>query len=218
MPSVLGCCPQHTDPCCKAAGDLHARLCTAGLAWRMTAPLVAELTHLQCANAALTSFNYTSPNTGTTFVFNNTPVSSSAAQQQCQAYGGNLVSYMSLEEQQEVEALFIERGDLLPSYHESYWLGLYTPTLKPAQFNWADQLSGTLNWTHWGTYKWEGETAAEPNNLFGQESCGAANASQAFQDAFGWMDINCNVRMPFMCRVVSEWPWHTCAARLATWQ
>jgi hypothetical protein len=155
---------------------------------------------------ALTSFNYTSPNTGVTFVFNNTPVSSTAAQQQCQMYGGNLVSYMSLEEQQEVEAVFIERGDLVPSFHESYWLGLYSASVKPAQFNWADQLSGTLNWTHWGVYKWEGETAQEPNNLFGQENCGAANATQVYQDAFGWMDLNCNIRMPFMCRLIGECP------------
>lgn len=139
-------------------------------------------------------------------MFNNTPVSSTAAQQQCQLYGGNLVSYMSLEEQQEVEGVFIERGDLVPSYHESYWLGLYSASVRPAQFNWADQLSGTLNWTHWGVYKWEGETAQEPNNLFGQENCGAANATQTHQDAFGWMDLNCNIRMPFMCRLISEWP------------
>lgn len=32
-------------------------------------------------------------------MFNNTPAASSVAQQQCQNYGGNLVSYMSLEEQ-----------------------------------------------------------------------------------------------------------------------
>jgi hypothetical protein len=153
--------------------------------------------------AAYTSFNYTSPNTGVTFVFNNTPVSSTAAQQQCQIYGGNLATFMSLEEQQEIEAAFVARGDLVPEFHQSYWLGLYTAELKPPQFMWNDQLSGKLNWTHWGMYRTPDGNISEPNNMFGQENCGAANASQTYSDAWGWMDINCNIRMPFMCRLNS---------------
>ena len=152
----------------------------------------------------LSAFNYTSPNTGVTFVFNNTAVSSTAAQQQCQSYGGNLVSFMSLEEQQEVEAAFVERGDLVSEFHGSYWMGLATPSLKPPAFNWADQLSGMLNWTHWGVLSLGEENVTEPNNFFGQESCGAANGTQAYDGAWGWMDVNCNIRMPFMCRLNSE--------------
>jgi hypothetical protein len=104
--------------------------------------------------AAYTSFRYTSPNTGITFVFNNTPVSTTAAQQQCQAYGGNLASYTSLEEQQEVEVYFIEQGDLLTAYHGAYWTGLVAEVLKPPQFKWGDVLAAPLNWTHWGMYRW----------------------------------------------------------------
>ena len=156
------------------------------------------------------SFTYTSPNTGVSFVFNNTPVSSTAAQDMCQRYGGNLVSYTGLAEQQEVEAAFIERGDLVPQFHESYWTGLYSPTLKPPQFKWNDPLSGPLNWTHWGVFTMPEGNSSEPNNMLGGENCGAANASQSYRNAWGWMDANCNTRMPFMCRLNSEWHYLLC--------
>lgn len=105
----------------------------------------------------------------------------------------------------EVEAAYIERGDLVPDVHRSYWMGLYASVLKPPQFMWNDVLSGALNWTHWGTYTSEQGTFGEPNNLQGQENCGAANASQAYDSAFGWMDANCNIKMPFLCRLNSGW-------------
>ncbi len=50
----------------------------------------------------------------------------------------------------------------------------------------------------------------EPNNLFGNEGCAAANASQTYDMAWGWADANCNMPMTFMCRLNSEW--------LAGWQ
>jgi hypothetical protein len=179
--------------CCRAFEALDA----AGL--RCTSD---SRTHAPAA--ALGAYYYTSVNTGTQFVFNNTPVSTTAAQESCQTYGGNLVWYASLEEQQEVEAAFIERGNLVPSFHGSYWMGLSTAVLKPPQFAWGDVLAGKLNWTHWGSFATPEGNFSEPNNLSGQEFCGAANASQEFGSAWGWMDANCNTRMTFMCRLNRE--------------
>ena len=156
--------------------------------------------------AAFDAYYYTSVNTGTQFVFNNTPVASAAAQESCQSYGGSLVWYASLEEQQEVEAAFIERGNIVPSFHGSYWMGLATAVLKPPQFAWGDVLASKLNWTHWGSFATPEGNFSEPNNLSGQEFCAAANASQEFGSAWGWMDANCNTRMTFMCRLNREPP------------
>jgi hypothetical protein len=52
----------------------------------------------------------------------------------------------------------------------------------------------------------------EPNNLFGQEYCAGANASEMTGGLFGWSDERCTVQAPYMCKVTREWQvlckWH----------
>jgi hypothetical protein len=66
---------------------------------------------LTCPIAAPGAWNYTSPFTNLTYVFNSTLVAQSTAQGTCKASGGHLVAWFSLEEQADVEAAFVQ-GEL----------------------------------------------------------------------------------------------------------
>ncbi len=58
--------------------------------------------------AACRTANYTSPISGDQYVLNSCDLRQPAADQFCRSVGGHLVSYKTLEEQQEVEAYFVE--------------------------------------------------------------------------------------------------------------
>jgi hypothetical protein len=64
--------------------------------------------------------------TNATFCLVNNLTSFSEAQSMCNDLGGNLAHYTSLEEQLEVEEFYTCRKYLLPSFHESYWIGLHS--------------------------------------------------------------------------------------------
>ena len=120
--------------------------------------------------------------------------------------------------QGEVEAYFIEQGNLLPSFHKAYWLGLAAAsqqTPKPAAgtpyggWRWLDFLPppSKSTYTHWGTLTLStGRGRPEPNNLVPPEVCAAANASQAFDEpsAWGWADAPCGIRLPYICKTLRE--------------
>jgi hypothetical protein len=130
------------------------------------------------------------------------------AETYCNTLGGHLASWNSQAEQTEVEGYWIKAGLLLPLFHKAYWIGavIGDEDMWP-NFRWLDSLPGPNAsgvYQHWGYYM--PQNIIEPNNMFGQENCGAANASQTYSDAWGWMDINCNIRMPFMCRLNSGRP------------
>ena len=88
-------------------------------------------------------------------------------------------------------------------------MGLNTTAREWPDFRW---LSASVpppvlaTYEHWG----RGDGFNEPNNLGGSEYCGAANATLIAQDVWGWSDWNCNMTLPYMCRLDGEpqapWP------------
>lgn len=119
----------------------------------------------------------------------------------------------------QVEAYFIEKGWLLPTFHKSYWIGLNatspasrnpavsvggTLQTSPATFGWIDKSAGAPTgraYQHWG----KAGSASEPNNLLGSENCGVANASAKYSLAWGWADTSCKISLPFICKSQREW-------------
>ncbi len=155
---------------------------------------------------------FRSPQSGSIYTLNTTAVNRYQAQEACLAGGGHAVSYTSIVEQFEVENWFTLAGVLLPSYHKSYWLGLYIPqvntTLWP-NFQWLDGSPAPSNpsaqssrYAQWGELTLsDGRVMMEPNNLVPPEFCVAANASQAQDSVWGWADQNCDTRNIFICKI-----------------
>jgi hypothetical protein len=158
--------------------------------------------------AALNAYNYTSNASGVTYVFNNTPVNSYDAQTACNTYGGHLVWFSSLQEQQEVERGFMAMGKLLPTFHTSYWIGYRAgkASINPADFKILDKTAGAQTYAHWGTFKPApaGKDPAEPNNLLGGENCAVGNFTEMYANASGWADASCGLRLPFVCKLLGE--------------
>jgi hypothetical protein len=146
---------------------------------------------------------------GITFMFNNTPATSFDAQASCNTLGANLAWFASLAEQAEVEAGFIAAGKMLPAFHRAYWLGLRSPrpSNNPSDYKWLDKTAGPVAYQAWGYYQGgpAGGSGPEPDNRGGAEACGAGNFSEARNNASGWADASCGLRLPFMCRSLSEW-------------
>ncbi len=163
------------------------------------------------ASAAYDAYRFTHPDTQVPYVFNNTPVSSYDAQSQCNLYGGHLVWFASLQEQQQVEQAFIAMGYLFPTFHTNVWIGYRAAkaSTNPADFKLLDKTAGPQTYSHWGTYKPTppGKDPQEPNNLSGGENCAVGNFSQVYNNASGWADASCGLRLPFLCRLYGGWEW-----------
>jgi hypothetical protein len=126
-----------------------------------------------------------------------------------------MVSYQSLEEQVGVERYFYTAGLLIPTFHTTYWLGLYIANsdlrVWPS-FMWLDgqPMPSThqlpkRSYGHWGLLDLaNGQRREEPNNMSPPEFCVVANASQEFGGAWGWSDTNCDDRRFSMCKVLGE--------------
>ena len=80
-----------------------------------------------------------------TFVYSANKSSFAAAEEQCNALGGHLAYYTSLEEQAEVELRFVAMGVLFPAFSPSYWLGLVTERAKWPEFR-CEALRGCKMW------------------------------------------------------------------------
>ena len=95
-------------------------------------------------------------------------------------------------------------GSLMPGFHSFYWLGLAATTWP--KFAWTDGTLGPNSTTygHWGYYM--PQNIIEPNNLFPPELCAGANASQTYDQAWGWSDTGCSVVAPFVCRRLGGFP------------
>jgi hypothetical protein len=78
------------------------------------------------------------------FVYSANKSSFAAAEEQCNALGGHLAYYTSLEEQQEVELRFVGMGVLFPAFNPSYWLGLSTERAKWPEFRYVLMGGGGL--------------------------------------------------------------------------
>jgi hypothetical protein len=77
-----------------------------------------------------------SQSSGFTYILNTTATTAPDAAATCNSYGGQLVAYRSLAEQQEVESYYQELGVLLPTFHKQYWVGLVTNNQSWPIFNW----------------------------------------------------------------------------------
>ncbi len=104
----------------------------------------------------------------------------------------------------EIEAYYLSLGVLLPTFHMQYWVGLVSNNATWPKFNWTDKSvkppSG-VTYIHWGRT----DGVPEPTNYTGFETCGVANATQTYQQAWGWADAQCNTRNIFICKVQCEW-------------
>jgi hypothetical protein len=102
----------------------------------------------------------------------------------------------------EVERFYIDGGWLFPKKHVNYWTGLRQ---RPAnKWNFTDTTIPTPSfrtYSHWGD---GGGNNTEPNNMFGDERCGVANVTQAFDGAWGWADWKCNATFVHICRIMRE--------------
>lgn len=78
---------------------------------------LALLTARCAAAAALVAPAFTAPSTGNTFFLNTSYMNFSSAESACAASGGHLASYLSQQEQAEVEQFYIKNGYLLPAFH-----------------------------------------------------------------------------------------------------
>ncbi len=104
----------------------------------------------------------------------------------------------SAAEQKEVEQAFIGNGTLLPFFHRSYWMGLYTTADDFPAYKWYDT-------------RFKGPSAGGYGNWGGSQpdiksNCVAANFTQLNRasGAWGWNDQNCRNTFPVICRVRSE--------------
>ena len=158
---------------------------------------------------------YKSPFSQSTFILNTTYADARTHQAGCESRGGHLVSYPSLQEQLEVEDRFTSQGVLLPTFHLRYWLGLYIPYRDPKLwpgFLWFDGMPAPTTYAkpldtygHWGIWvDDEGDERREPNNAFPPEFCTVANYSQAFEQAWGWSDQNCEDKFIAICKISRE--------------
>lgn len=152
---------------------------------------------------------FTSSVTNSTFQYASNLSDFTAGQKACNLLGGHLASYVSLEEQVEVEQHFIKAGYLFPKARPFYWMGLRTnATAEPRKYTWIDPTLVTQvydpssSYAHWGNAAGQ----AEPNNLyFPPELCIGANFSGSFEGAAGWADANCGMKYPIMCRLARGW-------------
>ena len=102
--------------------------------------------------------------------------------------------------QGEVEQYFLVLGTLYPTFYRMYWLGLRTNASAWPDFEWLMRtfpMPDGLAYTHWATRK----GGREPNNAVGVEYCAGADATAAYDGAWGWADFNCSATWPFMCRL-----------------
>jgi hypothetical protein len=152
------------------------------------------LTSPLCTDPA--EYYYTSPKTRTAYLLNTSADSQPGAEAACNAFGGHLVLYNSLAEQQEVERALIFEGGLIGSFHKNYWVGLVV-TEWPA-FEWLDRtlpLPSNRTYVHWGK--------GQPNE--GTAQCAVAQWNSSYGMAWGWGDdCDCDAPQVYVCEKSCE--------------
>lgn len=191
-------------PLLTASGNL--RLCASSARWSLDClrhahpPRAAALAPLKLYNSSISK--------GSQFLWNTLPMNFSAAQQYCNDQGGHLASFVSLPEQRDVEQYLINQGLLLPTFHTAYWIGLQSDVWP--RFYWLDNITPSPDtfgaYKHWGAFMQGGKNVTEPNNLAGSETCAAGNLTQSYGQASGWADADCNIKLPFMCKIRRKRP------------
>jgi hypothetical protein len=151
-------------------------------------------------------YYYYSNRTGTSYMLNTSNGTQAEGQQACQAIGGHLAYYTSVQEQAEVEAAFTYDGGLIGRYHQAYWLGLTSTDGAWPKFAWLEKTTPPPTgraYTHWGT--------GDPDNGMPPEFCGVANFTTAYGNAYGWQDSVCERSLPYVCKVnrVGVWTYRS---------
>jgi hypothetical protein len=59
-----------------------------------------------------------------TYILNQRAMKQSDAEAYCVDQGGRLASFLTLEEQVDVEQYFVSKGWLYPKFYQVYWIGL----------------------------------------------------------------------------------------------
>jgi hypothetical protein len=120
-------------------------------------------------------------------------------------------AFMSVTQRYATRTL---QGLFLPSFHKAYWLGLNGTLSDPAldvngttnrSWAWVDGVTPPPNignnYRHWGNWTVKRVVVSvEPNNFYTNESCAVANASLAYQNAYGWGDEACELNMTSICK------------------
>jgi hypothetical protein len=156
---------------------------------------------------------FTHPVNNHSYLLNTSTTNQAGAEALCQASGGHLVSYGSLQEQQDVEGHFVNGGFVFPAFHKVYWIGLVTNSTAWPKFRWVDSTPtlglGIRGYEAWGTYM--PGSSPEPNNFPAPpELCGVANATQPMLGVWGWADANCiSTRAAFMCELLPPGPFYS---------
>jgi hypothetical protein len=148
--------------------------------------------------------------TGNVFTLMTIQVNQARAQALCNDIGGHLASYVSLDEQSEMEYAFINSGHLVPSFHKTYWMGLATTQEAWPAFRWLDRNVPTpeQGYSHWGVFQFDGFSSPEPNNWEMGEYCTMANYTERFGGplGWGWSDVPCTRTAVLVCRRLRKWP------------
>ena len=136
-------------------------------------------------------------------MLNTIPATFANAERYCNDLGSHLAAFSSADEQGEVEQYFLKLGTLYPTFYKMYWLGLRTNITAWPNFDWLLRTypaPDDFYYTHWGSSK----AAREPNNAAGNEFCAGADATLAYDGAWGWADYSCSGMWPFICRMQGE--------------
>jgi hypothetical protein len=127
------------------------------------------------------------------------------AEKACNTQGGHLASYATPGEQAEVERYMVEQGYLIPSFHQSYWIGLNTTAPGASSRNnwtWVDcsEPPSMTTYTAWGP--------GQPDNLEPPSACGQANHEFLGGDpeVWQWDDVQCSGRAIAVCRITRKFP------------
>lgn len=109
-----------------------------------------------------------------------------------------------------MERYFVEQGYLIPSFHQSYWIGLNTTvpgTNNRDNWTWIDYAEppSDLTYIAWGD--------DQPDNAEGPAACAAASHEMAGGDpsVWQWDDTSCGANHVAICRLTRE-----AAARFCT--
>lgn len=183
-------------------------------AWGWTAHSCSQGMPYMCRIIKPGNITIPSNVTGNVFTLMTVQVNQARAQVLCNDIGGHLASYVSLDEQSEMEYAFINSGYLLPSFHKTYWMGLVTTQEAWPAFTWLDRNvpAPDQGYSHWGMYEFEGFSSPEPNNGEMGEFCTMANHTERFGGplGWGWSDVRCTRTAVLVCRRLRKWPLHDC--------
>jgi hypothetical protein len=90
------------------------------------------------AAAPLLAPLYTATTSNNTFYLSTDTLGAAHAEASCNMMGGHLASYLSRQEQSEVEQYYIKAGYLFPTFHEFYWFGYQATSRTWPAFKWLD--------------------------------------------------------------------------------